>query len=157
MITRVAEGRKPAHRARRRDWSRRRIAARTEQLGRSSRLLYRIDHYSSLPAAAVVVCCLLVCTVAVGAALGFPATWISGVEVGTSVVTLVMVFVIQHTQGREQTATQRKLDELLRAVPGASNGLMLLEQASDDVLQDVESHKRSSKPVPVSGPSPTRD
>ena len=105
----------------------------------------------------MVVGCLLVCTVAVGAALGFPATWISGVEVGTSLVTLLMVFVIQHTQGREQTATQRKLDELLRAVPGASNGLMLLEQASDDVLQDVESLQRSSKAVPLSGPSPRRD
>lgn len=46
--------------------------------------------------------------------------------------------------GREQTATQRKLDELLRALPGASSGLMMLEQAPDDVLQGVEAHQRSS-------------
>jgi len=47
----------------------------------------------------------------------------------TSTVTLIMVFAIQHTAGREQTAVQRKLDELLRAVPGAAEGLILLEEA----------------------------
>jgi low affinity Fe/Cu permease len=95
--------------------------------------------------AAVVAACLLLGAVAVGAALGFPSSWITGVEVGTSIVTLSMVVVIQHTQGREQNATQRKLDELLRALPGAENGLMMLEEASDDVLQDVEISQRTSR------------
>ena len=107
-------------------------------------MLYRIDHYSSLPMAVVVVALLLVAVIAVGASIGFPPAWISAVEVGTSIVTLVMVVVIQHTQGREQTATQRKLDELLRALPGASSSLMMLEQAPDTVLQEVEEHQRSS-------------
>ena len=136
---------KTGHLALRRDWSRKRLASRTKQLPWPSQLLYRIDHYTSLPIAAVAVGFLIVCTLALGAGLGFPTAWITGVEVGTSLVTLVMVIVIQHTQGREQTATQRKLDELLRALPGAENGLMMLEQASDDVLQDVETHQRSSK------------
>ena len=60
-------------------------------------------------------------------------------ETGTSAITLVMLFVIQHTQSREQAATQRKLDELLRALPGAETGLMLLEEASDDAMSDVAS------------------
>ena len=46
-----------------------------------------------------------------------------------------MLFVIQHTQGREQAATQRKLDELLRALPEAESGLMMLEEASEDEMQ----------------------
>ncbi len=129
----------------RRNWSRSRLASRTEQLPRSSRILYRIDHYTSLPIAAIVVGGLLVSAIALGAGLGFPSAWVTAVEVTTSMVTLIMVIVIQHTQGREQTATQRKLDELLRALPGAESGLMMLEQASDDILQDVETFQRSSQ------------
>jgi low affinity Fe/Cu permease len=53
-----------------------------------------------------------------------------------------MVFVIQHTQGREQTATQRKLDELLRALPEAQDEFILLEEASEEKLQKVEFDQR---------------
>ena len=48
-----------------------------------------------------------------------------------------MVFVIQHTQAREQLVTQRKLDELLAAVPRADNSVIGLEEASDDELEAV--------------------
>jgi low affinity Fe/Cu permease len=53
-----------------------------------------------------------------------------------------MVFAIQHTQGREQAASRRKLDELLRALPGARERLMMLEEAPDDVLRDVVEDQR---------------
>jgi low affinity Fe/Cu permease len=49
--------------------------------------------------------------------------------------TLAMVFVIQHTQSREQAAIQRKLDELLRALPEAQTGLIMLEEASEETMQ----------------------
>jgi low affinity Fe/Cu permease len=53
-----------------------------------------------------------------------------------------MVFVIQHTQARQQAATQRKLDEILQALPGADNSLLALEHASDDELRAVgQSHR----------------
>lgn len=45
-----------------------------------------------------------------------------------------MVFVIQHSQARHQRATQRKLDEILLAIPGTDNALLTLEHASDDEL-----------------------
>ena len=51
-------------------------------------------------------------------ALGFPNRLVDAFEVAATAITLVMVFSIQHTQGREQAATQRKLDELIRATPG---------------------------------------
>jgi low affinity Fe/Cu permease len=54
-----------------------------------------------------------------------------------------MVFAIQHTQGREQAATQRKLDELIRALPGADESLMMLEEASRQVMLDVEQGQRN--------------
>jgi low affinity Fe/Cu permease len=46
-----------------------------------------------------------------------------------------MVFFIQHTQARQQAATQRKLDEILQAMPGADNTLLTLEHATDDELR----------------------
>jgi low affinity iron permease len=55
---------------------------------------------------------------------------------------LAMVFVIQHTQARQQAATQRKLDEILQALPGADNSLLALEHASDDELRPAgQSHR----------------
>jgi low affinity Fe/Cu permease len=121
------------------------VAARVEQRTPGSRWLYRVDHYSSLPVAAITVGAVLVCAFAVGIALGFPSGWIVAFESGTSAITLAMVFVIQHTQSREQAATQRKLDELLRALPGAQSGLIMLEEASEETMNEVEEGQRDLK------------
>lgn len=122
--------------------SSRRIVPRTANLPRNSRVLYRLEHYSSLPSVALAIVFALVVLVATGAALGFPSGWVAGFEVGTSAITLMMVFSIQHTQGREQLATQRKLDELLRAIPGAADELMMLEEASREAMLDIEEGQR---------------
>lgn len=63
-------------------------------------------------------------------------TWFEGVA---SAVTLVMVFALQHTQTREQAALQRKLDELLRALPGADAGLVQLESSDGSDIAAVAS------------------
>lgn len=140
-----------------RSWAQQdRIVQRTQQRSCSSSLLYRIDHYSSLPWAAIVVGLLLVGAVLVGFGVGFSSGWLTVFETGTSAITLVMLFVIQHTQSREQSATQRKLDELLRALPGAETGLMLLEEASDDAMRDVASELRGVKET-VSSEHPSSD
>ena len=122
-----------------------RIVPKTQQLPSSSRRLYLIDHYSSLPMIAPIVGLLLTGAVVLGAVLRFPSGWIAAFEVGTSFVTVMMVLVIQHTQGREQTATQRKLDELLRALPEAESRLMMLEEAPDEMMRSVERDQRESK------------
>jgi low affinity Fe/Cu permease len=128
---------------RQRDRQRHPIVRRTAQLTPTSRLLYRMNHHSSRPSAAVVVVGLLACLLVMGGVLGFPSGWVAGSEVGMSAVTLVMVFTIQHTQAREQAASQRKLDELLRALPGAQERLMMLEEAPDDVLHDAVEDQRA--------------
>jgi low affinity Fe/Cu permease len=56
--------------------------------------------------------------------------------------TLIMVFVIQHTQARAQEATQRKLDEILRASPRADNSLITLEEAPDNELKAATAASR---------------
>jgi low affinity Fe/Cu permease len=121
---------------------RNRLASRTEQLPSSSRQLYRIDHYSSQPMATVIIVGALIGLIALGLASGFPTWWVTTFTTSTSAVTLIMVFAIQHTAGREQTAIQRKLDELLRAVPEAAEGLMLLEEASEDAVREIEEDQR---------------
>jgi len=126
-------------------WQRARVSARVEQRTAGSRLLYRADHYSSLPVVAVAAGFVLVCALAVGIALGFPNGWVVAFESATSAVTLAMVFVIQHTQSREQAATQRKLDELLQALPGAETGLIMLEEASEEMMNEVEEGQRHLK------------
>jgi low affinity Fe/Cu permease len=115
---------------------------RTAQLPATSRVLYRIEHYSSLPLVSLTIIAAVIGLIAVGAALGFPTAWVTAFNISVSGVTLVMVFAIQHTQGREQAATQRKLDELLRALPNADESLMMLEEASPGVMLDVEEEQR---------------
>jgi low affinity Fe/Cu permease len=105
-------------------------------------VLYWIEHYVSLPGVALMISGLMICLVIMGAVVGFPSNWVAAFEVSVSAITLVMVFAIQHTQGREQAATQRKLDELLRALPGADRSLMMLEEAPGEVILDVEEGQR---------------
>lgn len=122
---------------------RRRIRHRTRQLKLMSRALYRIEHYSSLAGLALAVPILCVCLAATTVGLGFPTHWVAAFEVAVSTITLIMVFAIQHTQAREQAATQRKLDELLRALPGAAASLMMLEEAPDQFIREVEEDQRA--------------
>lgn len=61
-------------------------------------------------------------------------TWQLVINTGTTIITFLMVFLIQNTQNREARATQLKLDELIRAVKGARNQLIELEEMSDTEL-----------------------
>jgi low affinity Fe/Cu permease len=131
--------------------ARRRMRFRTAQLPVASRVLYRIEHYSSKAGMSVVIMVGVVLFVATGAIAGFPSHWVTGFEVSVSAVTLVMVFVIQHTQGREQAATQRKLDELLKATPGAEESLMMLEEAPQQFMIEVEEGHRDVRNDSQSG------
>jgi low affinity Fe/Cu permease len=121
---------------------RRRIGFRTAHLPATSSVLYRMDHYSSMAGVTLGVVIGLVAVLLIGASLGFPQGWLSAFEVATSTVTILMVFMIQHTQGREQAATQRKLDELLKALPGAEDSFMVLEEAPQEVLLEIEEDQR---------------
>lgn len=102
---------------------------------RVSRWLSRVDRYASRPLASVLVIGAAAVWIIVSVATGFPARWETIFQTLVAALTLVMVFVIQHTQARHQRATQRKLDEILLAMPGADNSLLTLEHASDEQLR----------------------
>jgi low affinity Fe/Cu permease len=100
-----------------------------------SQLLYWVDQSTSRPLLALIVLAADLMWVLLSLAVGFPGRWETVFQTLVAALTLAMVFVIQHTQARQQAATQRKLDEILQALPGADNALLSLEHASDDELR----------------------
>jgi low affinity Fe/Cu permease len=74
---------------------------------------------------------------------GFPGSAEELFSVIASSVTVIMIFVIQHTQSRLQTATQLKLDELIRTSPHADDLLVHIESAADNELIERETDQIS--------------
>jgi len=70
----------------------------------------------------------------------FSDTWQLVINTGTTIVTFLMVFLIQNTQNRDSEATQIKLDELIRAIKGAHNALLDLEELEDEHLDRIRDH-----------------
>ena len=73
-----------------------------------------------------------------GPTFHFSDTWQLIINTGTTIVTFLMVFLIQNTQNRDAKAVHLKLDELIRALKGARNKLVDLEELSDDELNSLE-------------------
>jgi low affinity Fe/Cu permease len=95
-------------------------------------------------------------------------TWQLIINTVTNIVSMLMVFLIQNTQNRESSALQLKIDELLRAVRGAQNAFINLEDLSEDDLNRLkerysaiatrargESNLPSGESEPTSGSGPT--
>lgn len=68
----------------------------------------------------------------------FSDTWQLIINTGTTVVTFLMVFLIQSTQNRDGAAVQLKLDELIRAVRGAHNSALALEEMTEEELEALK-------------------
>src|SRR5947207_679056 len=73
-----------------------------------------------------------------GPTFHYSDTWQLIINTGTTIVTFLMVFLIQNTQNRDAKAVHLKLDELIRALKGARNELVDLESLSDDKLKKLE-------------------
>src|SRR5213595_2073767 len=73
-----------------------------------------------------------------GPTFHFSHTWQLIINTGTTIVTFLMVFLIQNTQNRDAKAMHLKLDELIRAIQGARNRLVDLEKLSDEELKQLE-------------------
>jgi low affinity Fe/Cu permease len=74
---------------------------------------------------------------ATGPIFEFSDTWQLVINTSTTIITFLMVFLIQNTQNRDSAAMQLKLDELIRAINGAHNGLLDLEELSDEDLDMI--------------------
>ncbi len=89
------------------------------------------------PATFCVAVLVILLWAATGPLFGFSDTWQLVINTGTTIVTFLMVFLIQNTQNRDSAALQVKLDELIRAIEGAHLALLDLEELDDKNLDRI--------------------
>ena len=81
-----------------------------------------------------------------GPVFGFSDTWQLVINTGTTIITFLMVFLIQNTQNRDSEAIQVKLDELIRTTKGAHNALLDLEELEEKELDKIrDSYEKIAK------------
>lgn len=97
-------------------------------------------HATGHPAAFMIAVSVIAVWAITGPLFGFSDTWQLVINTGTTIVTFLMVFLIQNTQNRDSAAMQLKLDELIRTIEGAHNALLDLEELSE---QDLERLRES--------------
>ena len=98
-------------------------------------------HYITFLAAVAVI---LVWAVS-GPLFGFSETWQLVINTGTTIVTFLMVFLIQNTQNRDSKAMQLKLDELIRVIGHARNKLVDLENSDDETIEKLHEEFKSMR------------
>jgi low affinity Fe/Cu permease len=92
---------------------------------------------SGRPTAFVLAVALILVWILTGPIFGFSDTWQLVINTGTTIVTFLMVFLIQATQNRDGEAIQVKLDEIIRAIGNAKNEVMDLEELEENELDEI--------------------
>jgi low affinity Fe/Cu permease len=104
-----------------------------------TRFANSIAHLAGKPVAFVTAVTLILAWVVTGPLFGFSDTWQLMVNTLTTIVTFLMVFLIQNTQNRDAEAMHIKLDELIRAIKEAQNSLLDLETLDEEELDRIRS------------------
>ncbi len=104
-----------------------------------------IARWSGRPAAFALATAVVVAWAATGPMFHFGDTWQLVINTGTTIVTFLMVFLIQNTQNRDSIALQIKLDELIRS-SDAHNALLDLEELDDAALERIRRNYRRLAP-----------
>ena len=107
-----------------------------------ARFAKRTSRAAGRPMAFMLALSVIVIWAVTGPIFGFSDTWQLVINTGTTVVTFLMVFLIQHTQNVDTEAVQVKLDELIRVTEGAHNALLDLEELEEEELDRIRSAYR---------------
>ena len=102
-----------------------------------SRFAYIVAHAAGTPAAFLLATAFIILWAALGPMFGFSDTWQLVVNTATTIITFLMVFLIQATQNRDTMALQVKLAELIIAMKGAENRIAAVEELSEDELEQL--------------------
>jgi low affinity Fe/Cu permease len=111
----------------------------------------RIALFAGQPAAFVIAVALILLWIVTGPLFGWSDTWQLVVNTATTIVTFLMVFLIQNSQNRDAAAIQAKLDELIRAVHDARNEFIGIEHKTDREIEAIRSALEEDAIAPVSG------
>ena len=102
-----------------------------------SRLAKWTSHMAGHPLGFGLAVLTIVVWAVTGPIFGFSDTWQLVINTGTTIVTFLMIFLVQNTQNRESAAIQLKLDELIRAMSGAHNAYLDLEEMTEEELEKL--------------------
>jgi len=102
-----------------------------------SRLARLTAHAMGQPAAFGTALAIIILWAISGPIFGFSDTWQLIINTGTTIITFLMVFIIQNTQNRDAEAMHIKLDELIRAMDQAQNALLNLEELEEEDLERI--------------------
>jgi len=100
----------------------------------------KVTRFSGSGAAFLVALGTVVLWIASGPVFGYSNRWQLVINTGTTIVTFLMVFLIQRSQNKEAMALQLKLNEVVAALQGASNRLVSIEDLSEDELKALHAH-----------------
>jgi low affinity Fe/Cu permease len=101
-----------------------------------TRIANRVAYATGTPSAFLICCAVIIIWAVSGPLFGFSDTWQLIINTGTTIVTFLMVFLIQNTQNRDGAAIQAKLDELIR-VGRAKNSFIGIEHLTESEVEEI--------------------